>query len=361
MRAFLKLSLAAVAIALLVSGSAFAGTVETGSDAKVSMNGIVWSGIGYVTGFEDAAGNAPTSSFDVNTEARINFAWTNGPFTAHWEYWMRYDIGRAQNVVGGDTNIPNDSNGDEILGWVTWSPSEAIQIDVGQLEDQSWMERAVDWDIHLGTFYQPGATPGAYKGFPEDQPGLDLTFKAGAIRAGVAVYATGTVSGTANNQSSSVASTYIPHVEFKSEGIWVSAYYESESVSSPASTTDDDNNTTYDWGSTTDVSNTMIGVVAKVNVGVGDVKVQYLGLDGDSFEEAQTDTALAFLLNVGADVASIEYDMFDAGGDTDAQTWLRVGYKMGMATNSHLQINYAMADDGNSSSSRPSVTWDTSF
>jgi hypothetical protein len=369
MRAIFNLSIAAVAIALLVSGTAFAGSVENGSDAKVSVNGIIWTGIGYVTGFEDAGGNAPTSSFDVNNETRLNVAWTSGAFTGHWEYWMRNDIGRAHNVIGGGgtsvgVDAANDATGDEIMGWLTWKPMEgSMQIDVGQLEDQGWMERSVDWDMHAGTMYMPGATPGAYLGFPEDTPGVDIAFNAGAITAGLAVYAKGVVSGAANDQKQSSAYTFIPHVTFNSDFLWIAAYYESESATAAAPVTDADGNVTgYDWGSTSDVSNSLIGVSANVKLGIGSLKVQILLRDGDSFTDPQTDFALSYRQFIGDDTASIEYDNFDSGvSGADPQTWIRIAYKMGMGKNNNLQFEYAMSDDGNSQSSRPAATWITSF
>jgi len=120
MRAFLKLSIAAVAIALFVSGTAFAGAVENGSDAQVKVGGIIWAGAGYVTPFEDAAGNVQTSQFDFNNETRLNVSWTNGPFTGHWEYWQRNDVGRNKGV--------NDADGDRIMGWVTWRGGASCSI-----------------------------------------------------------------------------------------------------------------------------------------------------------------------------------------------------------------------------------------
>jgi hypothetical protein len=359
MRAFLKLSIAAVAIALLVSGSAFAGTVENGSDSKVTVGGIVWAGIGLVTPFEDAAGNVPTSAWDINNETRLNVHWTQGPITGHWEYWIRSPTGTDQGV--------NDASNDEIMGWLTWNINESMQLDVGQLEDQSWMERSVDWDMHSGTAYDPGRDPGAYLGFPEDVEGIDFTFKAGAIRAGVALYGKGVVSGAANDSSSSVATTFIPHLEFKSDFMWIAVYFESESVSEagtiaddPATTDVDESGT--DWGSTTDSSNTMLGLSTRFNLGVGTLKVQYLSRDGDSFSDPNTDMALAFLFPMGDNTASLEYDTYDSGvSGVDPKTWLRLAYKIGMGGGSAMQIEYSLGNDGNSSSSRPAVTWIASY
>jgi hypothetical protein len=396
MRAFLKLSIAAAAIALLVAGSAFAGTVENGSDSKVTVGGIVWAGIGYVTPFEDAAGNVQTSQFDVNNETRLNVTWAAGPLTGHWEYWMRNDIGRNNNFDGdgdgtGDTHL-NDADGDEIMGWVSWAPNESMQLDVGQLEDQSWMERSVDWDMHAGTMYMPGATPGAYKGFPEDTPGLDFTFKADAIRAGLAVYAAGVVSGAGNNNRNSTAQTYIVHAEFKSDFMWIAAYLQSESVSTagtatvdggpgpdgiPGNADDPDDTTSTDWGSSTDTANSLIGVSTKFDLGVGVLKVQFLSLSGDYWDDKvaadgsvgvdpPTDIAFAYIHNLGDDKVSIEYDMADNSttddkGEQAAATWLRVAYKMHLGTNADLQVEYAMSDNSVSTASRPAVTWIASY
>jgi len=370
MRAFLKLSLAAVAIALLVSGTAFAGSVENGSDSKVSVGGIVWAGLGYVTPFEDTTtGEVATSSFDANNETRLNVAWTQGPITGHWEYWIRSDTG------GADSANNNDADNDEIMGWLTWNINESMQIDVGQLEDQSWMERAVDWDMHSGTARDFGRDPGAYNGFPEDVAGLDFTFKADAIRAGLAVYSKGVVSNAGNDQQASSATTFIPHVEFKSDFMWIAVYYESESVSAAdvgddgsgadgiAGTADDTKPVAAKgWASPVDTSNTMIGVSTKFNLGVGTLKFQYLGRDGDKWEDPNTDVALSFMLPVGENTAALEYDTYDSGASgADPQTWLRLAYKIGMGGGSAIQIEYSMGNDGNSSSSRPAVTWIASY
>jgi hypothetical protein len=127
--------------------------------------------------------------------------------------------------------------------------------------------------------------------------------------------------------------------------------------------TDADGNVTgYDWGSTSDVSNSLIGVSANVKLGIGSLKVQILLRDGDSFTDPQTDFALSYRQFIGDDTASIEYDNFDSGvSGADPQTWIRIAYKMGMGKNNNLQFEYAMSDDGNSQSSRPAATWITSF
>jgi hypothetical protein len=389
MKSFLKLSIAAVLFgAMTLSSSAFAAPVTADSSGKLDVGGIIWVAAGYYQPYEVADANgdlqAPPPSIEVSDEARFNVKWSYETVTAHWEYWMRDDIGR-NDKSGGCTDCPgltfgNQANGDTLLGWINWMPTPAVSIDAGVIQDQSWMERAVDWETHLGTD-QVGA-PGAYSYmFPEGQSGLDVAYLAGPIKAGLFLSPNGIVSGSNTNYATGTqANTYVVHVEYKMDTLlWISVMYGMESGESAAPIDNGDGVEGYDWGESESFSNTGIGLSGWVDVGVGKVKFQYFMVDGDNWDDtedpdtgdkvtvdAPTDMALAFIANVGEAQAFVEYDLSTDTGTDDKdkvadQSYVRVGYKMPIDTNSSLQVEYEMADNGASTASKPAVGWVTSF
>jgi hypothetical protein len=115
------------------------------------------------------------------------------------------------------------------------------------------------------------------------------------------------------------------------------------------------------------VSNTAIGVSGRVGFGPGKVKFQYFAVDGDSFDpDTKNDAAVGLHFNVGEAMAFVEYDMLENGGtDDDGEltdaTYARLGYKMPIDTNSSLQVEYEMQDNGTSTASAPRVGFVTSF
>jgi hypothetical protein len=194
MKSFFKFSIAAVLFgAMIWSGSAFAAPVTADSSGTLNVGGIIWANTGYYQPFE-VGEEAPTPGFEVAHESRLNVSWQYETVTAHWEYWMR----RWQD----------NTNGDVILGWVSWMASPNLQIDMGMAQDPSWSERAVDWETHLGV--DSVGAPGAYSHlFPEGSPGTDISYLAGAIKAGVFISPKGLVTGTNTDYANGTqANTY---------------------------------------------------------------------------------------------------------------------------------------------------------
>jgi hypothetical protein len=373
MKSFLKLSIAAVLFgAMMLGTSAFAAPVTADSSGKLDVGGVLWANTGYVQGFETAEGDsteAPPATWEVAHETRLNVAWSYESVTAHWEYWQRDKLG---------------GHGDVILGWISWMPSSQIRIDMGSAQDPSWSERAVDWETHLGV--DAVGAPGAYSYlFPEGSRGTDITFLAGGgISAGLFISDKGLVTGKNTGLPSDAAAspvaagtgtanTYVVHVEYKQDAIWVALLYGMESVTD-ATATDDEGNT-VGWGDAEEVSNSSIGVSGSYNFGAGKVKFQYFMVDGDTFDakdaegnsvDAPTDMAVGLHFNVGEAMAFLEYDLKANGGKDDKgkvadATYARIGYKMPVATNTSLQVEYEMQNDGTSTASAPRVGFNTSF
>jgi hypothetical protein len=333
---------------MTLSSSAFAAPVTADSSGKLDVGGIVWVNTGYYQPFE-VGEEAPPAGLEVAHESRLNVSWKYESVTAHWEYWMR----RWQD----------NTNGDVILGWISWMPSSNVVIDMGMTQDPSWSERAVDWETHLGV--DSVGAPGAYNYlFPEGSPGTDVSFLAGAIKAGVFLSPKGLIAlGNTDYANGNQANTYVAHVEWSQDDIWVAVLFGSESGEQAACTDD----AGCDWGSTASVSNTAIGVSGRVGFGPGKVKFQYFAVDGDSFDpDTKNDAAVGLHFNVGEAMAFLEYDMLENGGTDDKgeltdATYARVGYKMPIDTNSSLQVEYEMSDNGTSTASAPRVGFVTSF
>lgn len=366
MKSFLKLSIAAVLFgAMMLGTSAFAAPVTADSSGKLDVGGIIWANTGLYQPFE-VGGEAPPPTIEVAHESRLNVSWKYNSVTAHWEYWMR--------------RWADNTNGDVILGWVSWMPSESVVIDMGMAQDPSWSERAVDWETHLAV--DSVGAPGAYSHlYPEGSPGTDISFLAGAIKAGVFISAKGLVTGTDTNYGAGTqANTFVGHVEYKQDAIWVAVLFGSETKET-AGVFDQDNSVDTDgdgdpandgdggtdWGGAESVSNTSIGLSGSFNFGAGKVKFQYFNVDGDSYEDdPPSDMAVGLHFNLGEAMAFLEYDLYANGGFDDKgevadKTYARVGYKMPIDTNSSLQVEYEMADDGVSTASAPRVGFVTSF
>jgi hypothetical protein len=378
MKSFLKLSIAAVLFgAMMLGTSAFAAPVTADSSGKLDVGGIIWANTGYLQPFEQVGTNAdgedeleaPPTTFEVAHESRLNVSWKYNSVTAHWEYWMRRWEG--------------NKTGDVILGWVSWMPSESVVIDMGMAQDPSWSERAVDWETHLAV--DGVGAPGAYNYlFPEGSPGTDISFLAGAIKAGIFISAKGLVTGTNTDYAGgNQANTYVAHVEFSQDALWVAVLFGSETMTGagldadPTVDVDGDGDPANDgdrrsWSDAEEVANTAMGVSARYSFGPGKVKFQYFMVDGDSFEDdAPTDMAVGLHFNVGEAMAFLEYDLLTNGGketglngDADKvadASYMRVGYKMPIDTNSSLQVEYEMQDNGTSTASAPRVGFVTSF
>lgn len=352
MKSFLKLSIAAVLFgAMTLSSSAFAAPVTADSSGKLDVGGIIWVNTGYYQPAE-IDGEAPPAGIEVAHESRLNVKWQYESVTAHWEYWQR----RWQD----------NTNGDVILGWVSWMPSSNIVIDMGMAQDPSWSERAVDWETHLAV--DSVGSWGAYAYlFPEGSPGTDISFLAGGgIKAGVFLSPKGLIAGGDTDYAGgNQANTYVAHVEWSQDDIWVAVLFGSESGESIP--TDENGDPAGNWGDAESGSNTAIGVSGRVGFGPGKVKFQYFTVDGDAYEDdAPTDMAVGLHFNVGEALAFLEYEIHTDSGTDDKgevadRTYARVGYKMPIDTNSSLQVEYEMADDGNSAASAPRVGFVTSF
>jgi hypothetical protein len=403
MRAFLKLSLAAVAIALLASGSAFAGSLETGSDAKVTVSG--WIGVNaHYTQLEEPIvvgdkgteiGDAPPATLEVADRANLNIAATQGPITLHWELWQQ------EGCLTGC--------GNEQFGWVTWKVTDDFTIDAGQIEDPYWSELPVDWDTFVGPNSVASNGTGAVA-FPEDTPGIDFTFKTGDIGVGVLWSASGQASGgrtgningamknldcgtdaapapcsipagVGNNPAAGTqVNSFVLHATWSSDFMWIAALYAMESsqsfgLSGPTATKPG-------WNS---YSDSAIRLSAKFNLGVGRLKVGYWTASGDTYDaqdaffggdtggpgiDAPSDLAIGYHHFIGDSWAFIEYEMLANGSvdisekygieATDA-TYIRVGYNMPIGPKSNLQFEYEMQDLGYSTRSAPGIAWTVGY
>ena len=372
MRMFVKLSIAAVAVgAMLWTASAFAAPVTADSPGKLDVGGIVWVMAGYYQANESASDTAssgtaaPPATLDIADEARLNVSWSyDEKVTAHWELWQREDAGQA-----ADTNT-------YMMGWITWKPMANLMIEAGQLEDPSWTARAVEWEVHNGT-NSIGSVGAFGMGFPENSPGVDITFDTGAgIKVGVLLDGKGLVTGTTNDPnnfsgstdgSSQTAQTYALHLEYNSDILWAAAAYYSENGESQPG--DGTNTGTTNWDGSSSYNNTGYIVGVKANFGVGDLRAQYWGVDGDAWKggaKKPSDMAATFRYFLGGGFVALEYDLLTNGGTDDKGKvadayYYRVAYRMPIATNSNIQIEYEAANNGNSTASKPGVGWSSSF
>jgi hypothetical protein len=406
MRAFLKLSIAAAAIGLLFSANAFAGTVETGSDAQVKVAGWIAVGAHYTQLAEPLAndpdtgelvvGDAPPATLEVSDRANLIFTGVNGPVTLHWEFWQQ------DGALGGI--------GNEQFGWVTWNVTDAFQIDVGKIQDPAWSERPMDWETFISV--NAVGTNGVYAvNFPEHTTGIDFTFKAGEIAAGLLWSTAGLASGArggaiggalksikcgedaagnptacpsfpggaSNNPAGGQqVGTYLVHVTYTTDFLWIAALYSMESGQTYG---DDPDTTAVDPGWNT-YSDSAMTVSGKVNLGVGRIKFIYSSASGDTYDAqdalfgpdgldtgglaSPSDLGIAYHHFLGDAYAFVEYESLAAGTVDDtfkeaAATYVRIGYRMPIAANSNIQFEYEMQDLAYSSQSAPGVGWVTSW
>lgn len=346
MKSFFKLSIAAVLFgAMMFSASAFAAEVAKTDNGTLDVNGTVFASTGYFQPAE-IGGEAPPAGLETNSRGHVNFAWKYEGLTANAQLWF-FDRSAA---AGGRAFAP--------MAWVSWNAGP-VTIDVGSVQDPSWSELAVDWETHMGAD-SIGQSKGAFYMFPEGTRGTDITFNAGAIKAGVFLSDKGLIEGgetdyAAGNQ----ANTYIAHLEFSQDALWVNFNFGSEAGESAGSVdvdTDGDgetDSTAADWGNSESGSNTAMKLAARYSMGFGKIKVQYISADGDAFEEAATDISLGVHINVGAAYAFVEYESFDVGGDADPVNYTRVGYRMPVVANASMQFEYEMSDNGDSVASAP--------
>jgi hypothetical protein len=392
MKSFLKLSIAAVAIGVLLSGNAFAGPVETGSDVKLTVSG--WIGVNaHYTQMEEPlvatdegveVGDAPPATLEVADRANLNVTAAYENITYYWQYWQQ------DGCLNGC--------GDELFGRISWKPTAGLTIDAGVIEDPYWSELPIDWETFVGPNAVASNGVGAVA-FPEHTTGVDIDYDAGVVRVGVLLSASaqasggrgGTINGAtdalseedtnfpkspANTpQSGSQVNSYTFHVVYPSEMVWVSLLYVMENSESLVA----DEEGEKSWES---FSDSAIRIMARVNLGVGKLKLGYWTASGDTYDaqddnfkgddpdadgiDAPTDIAVAYHHNIGESMAFVEYEIHGNGtiddkGEAADATYMRVGYRMPIATNSSMQFEYEIQDLGYSQRSAPGVAWLVSY
>lgn len=360
MKSFLKLSIAAVVFGAMTFAAGFASAAEVAKNdnGTLDISGMGSASFGMFQGYEDAAGEAPPSTFATATDVRLNVTYGNDTMKAKWSKWVR-------DVDGGRGNITQD------MAQVTWKPSAQLRIDMGNIIYLPWGDRAILWENYytVSSVHQSGT----YAGYPEDVNGLDIGFDVGSgIEVGAGVFSQGLVGGFANRTDTAsidgdgdgvkdtftVASTIVPHLIWSQDTMSLRlAYYMESAEGGP------------NWGESDTVSNTLISATFKINVGVN-IGLTFNSSDGDNWEDVDPPTTIAFSVRMplgennteaGIEGESVANGGVDDKGEQADTTYFRVFYQMGVAVGSTVQVEYEMADNAISTASELSLNFKQMF
>jgi len=353
MKSFFKLSIAAVLVgAMSWSATAFAMEVaKTDAGVPLSLSGYGAVTFGFLTPNE-VGGEAPPSTFATATDVRFTAEWGTEDVMAHWTKWIRDIDGQAGNIT-------------QDMGWVTWSPGQ-LRIDVGNIGYVPWGDRAILWENYytVDSIHQTYT----YAGYVEDVNGLDVGFDVGGgIEVGAGIFSQGLVTGTKNQvPAGSVANTYAVHLVWKAEAMSLRAAFFSETAESAVDDPTTDAVET-NWADSESVSNTLISVTFKIDVGVK-IGVTFNTVDGDAYDAVDPWTSISPSVRVplGDNEFGVEAELATNGGVDDkgeqADTmYARVFYQMPIAAASFWQVEYDIKDDAISTGSMLGLNFKQSF